>query len=64
MKRIFDPIHHFIELDDAEIALLDTSALQRLRRLRQLGLASLAFPAAEQLDSGTRSARSPSGSGS
>ena len=47
MKRIFDPIHHFIELDDAEIALLDTSAMQRLRRLRQLGLASLAFPAAE-----------------
>ncbi len=47
MKRIFDPIHHFIELDDAEIALLDTTVMQRLRRLRQLGLASLAFPAAE-----------------
>ena len=47
MKRIFDPVHHFIELDDAEVALLDTSPLQRLRRLRQLGLAYLAFPAAE-----------------
>lgn len=47
MKRIFDPIHHFIELDDAETALLDTAPLQRLRRLRQLGLAYLAFPAAE-----------------
>ncbi len=47
MKRIFDPIHHFIELDDGEVALLNTSPLQRLRRLRQLGLAYLAFPAAE-----------------
>ena len=47
MKRIFDPIHHFIELDDAEAALLDTAPLQRMRRLRQLGLAYLAFPAAE-----------------
>lgn len=47
VKRIFDPIHHFIELDDAEIGLLDAAPLQRLRRLRQLGLANLAFPAAE-----------------
>lgn len=47
MKRIFDPIHHFIELEDAEAALLDSAPLQRLRRLRQLGLAYLAFPAAE-----------------
>ncbi len=47
LKRIFDPIHHFIELDDAEAALLDTAPMQRLRRLRQIGLAYLAFPAAE-----------------
>ncbi len=47
MKRIFDPIHHFIELGDGEIALLNTAPVQRLRRLRQLGLAYLAFPAAE-----------------
>lgn len=47
MKRIYDPIHHFIELDDGEQALLDAPPLQRLRRLRQLGLAYLAFPAAE-----------------
>jgi len=47
MKRIFDPIHRFIELDTNEIALLDTAPVQRLRRLRQLGLAYLAFPAAE-----------------
>jgi HD superfamily phosphohydrolase len=47
MKRIFDPIHHFIELDDGEAALLNAAPMQRLRRLRQLGLAYLAFPAAE-----------------
>jgi HD superfamily phosphohydrolase len=47
VKRIFDPVHRFIELEDAEVALLDTPPMQRLRRLRQLGLAYLAFPAAE-----------------
>ncbi|MGZ3507370.1 MAG: HD domain-containing protein [Vulcanimicrobiaceae bacterium] len=47
MKRIFDPIHHFIELSTAEARLLDTPVLQRLRRLRQLGLAYLAYPSAE-----------------
>ncbi|MBV8638111.1 MAG: HD domain-containing protein [Candidatus Eremiobacteraeota bacterium] len=47
MKRIFDPVHHFIELDPAEARLLDLPAMQRLRRLRQLGLAYFAFPSAE-----------------
>ncbi|HEV3089971.1 MAG TPA: hypothetical protein VGX91_00860 [Candidatus Cybelea sp.] len=47
MKRIFDPIHRFIELSTAEARLLDLPAMQRLRRLRQLGLAYLAFPSAE-----------------
>lgn len=47
IKRIFDPIHHFIELDAGEIALLSTEPMQRLRRLRQLGLAYLAYPSAE-----------------
>ncbi len=47
MKRIFDPVHHFIELSTAEARLLDLPAMQRLRRLRQLGLAYLAFPSAE-----------------
>ena len=47
MKRIFDPVHHFIELGAAEARLLDLPAMQRLRRLRQLGLAYFAFPSAE-----------------
>ncbi len=46
-KRIYDPIHRFIELDAGETALLATPVVQRLRRLRQLGLAYLAFPSAE-----------------
>jgi HD superfamily phosphohydrolase len=47
VKRIFDPVHHFIELSTTEARLLDLPAMQRLRRLRQLGLAYLAFPSAE-----------------
>ncbi|HTX56858.1 MAG TPA: hypothetical protein VMD47_07120 [Candidatus Acidoferrales bacterium] len=47
MKRIFDPVHHFIELEPGEARLLDVGPMQRLRRLRQLGLAYLAFPSAE-----------------
>ncbi len=47
MKHIFDPVHQFIELDAAEVALLDTQPVQRLRRLHQLGLAYLAYPGAE-----------------
>ncbi len=47
MKRIFDPIHRFIELDAGEVELLAAPALQRMRRLRQLGLAYLAYPSAE-----------------
>ncbi|MBV8073847.1 MAG: HD domain-containing protein [Candidatus Eremiobacteraeota bacterium] len=47
MKRIFDPVHRFIELDDGEVRLVGLAAMQRMRRLRQLGLAYLAFPSAE-----------------
>ena len=47
MKRIYDPVHRFIELKPGEARLLDAPILQRLRRLRQLGLAYLAFPSAE-----------------
>ena len=47
VKRIFDPIHRFIELDEGEMRLVGLPAMQRLRRLRQLGLAYLAFPSAE-----------------
>src|ERR1043165_2889824 len=49
--RVFrDPVHGMIELrgDDRPIAdLLDTFAVQRLRRIKQLGFAWLVYPGAE-----------------
>jgi hypothetical protein len=49
--RVFrDPVHGLIEFrgDDRPLAdLLDTRAMQRLRRIRQMGLAWLVYPGAE-----------------
>lgn len=46
-----DPVHGLIsfdrETDGREVALLDTLEVQRLRRIRQLGVTFLAFPGAE-----------------
>jgi HD superfamily phosphohydrolase len=46
-----DPVHGLIPFDSPEdaivVRLLGTSQMQRLRRIRQLGVASLAFPGAE-----------------
>ncbi len=46
-----DPVHGLIAFDSAEdaiiVRLLETSEIQRLRRIRQLGVTSLAFPGAE-----------------
>lgn len=46
MKVIRDPIHGYIELDDLALSLTDTPIMQRLRRIKQLGLTSLAYPGA------------------
>ncbi|TYO96607.1 HD domain-containing protein [Desulfallas thermosapovorans] len=46
-KIIRDPIHNIIEVEDDVINLIDTYAFQRLRRIRQLGVAWLVYPAAE-----------------
>jgi len=50
-NRVFrDPIHGLIGFsrDDAGLgAVLDTRAMQRLRRIRQMGFASLVYPGAE-----------------
>src|SRR5437867_2858508 len=43
---IRDPIHNFIELTEEEAKLLATPLLQRLRRIRQLAMASLVYPGA------------------
>ncbi|EMA46220.1 HD domain-containing protein [Halobiforma nitratireducens] len=46
MKVIKDSVHDHIQVDGVARALLDTPALQRLRRIRQLGTVSLVYPSA------------------
>jgi HD superfamily phosphohydrolase len=50
-KVIRDPVHNLIRLPRADkkllLALLDRPELQRLRRIRQLGVSSLVYPGAE-----------------
>ncbi|MCU0633510.1 MAG: hypothetical protein MUE41_01450, partial [Gemmatimonadaceae bacterium] len=43
---IRDPIWNNIPLDPRAVALIDTSVVQRLRYVRQLGLAYLVYPGA------------------
>lgn len=50
MRRVQDSVHGLMEFTGSSEILLDvlrTPELQRLRRIRQLGLAHLVFPAAE-----------------
>src|SRR5205809_90122 len=44
--RVRDPVHNFITLEEEEVKLLRTRALQRLRGIKQLALASLVYPGA------------------
>jgi HD superfamily phosphohydrolase len=44
--RIRDPVHNFVSLPEELKPILDSPALQRLRRIRQLALASLVYPGA------------------
>ncbi|MBC7086412.1 MAG: HD domain-containing protein [Methanomethylovorans sp.] len=46
MKVVRDPIHGYIELDELALSLIDTAPMQRLRRIRQLGLSNLVYPGA------------------
>lgn len=46
-KIINDPIYGCISLSKTEIKLLDTRAMQRLRRIRQMGFNSYVFPSGE-----------------
>jgi HD superfamily phosphohydrolase len=41
-----DPIHGNIALSDAEVAILDSKAYQRLRSIKQLGFSEFSFPGA------------------
>ena len=46
MKIIKDPVHGYVELDEAALAILDSPVLQRLRYIRQLGFSYLVYPGA------------------
>jgi HD superfamily phosphohydrolase len=46
MKVIRDPIHGYIKLDKLTLSLIDSPLMQRLRRIRQLGLSNLVYPGA------------------
>ncbi len=46
MKTIRDPIHGDIELSEAELAVVDSAPMQRLRRIKQLSFCSLVYPGA------------------
>ena len=46
-KEISDPIYGFVRLSPKEIRIVDTLIFQRLRHIKQLGLAYLVFPSAQ-----------------
>ncbi len=46
MKIIRDAIHENIELNDLEVAILDTPEMQRMRFVKQLALTHLVYPSA------------------
>lgn len=46
MTYIKDALHGYIQLSEEEQELVDTPALQRLRRIQQLGLSSFVYPSA------------------
>lgn len=47
VKYFRDPVHNIIRVRDPILKLIDTIAFQRLRRIRQLGLAWTVYPGAE-----------------
>jgi uncharacterized protein len=44
--EVLDPVHGSIELNNAEVAVLDSAAYQRLRAIKQLGFSEFSFPGA------------------
>ncbi len=46
-KEFSDPIHKFVKAYDCELRLIDSPVLQRLRFVKQLGVAYLVFPSAQ-----------------
>ena len=46
-KVVVDPVHGAIGLSKVETDVVNTATFQRLRHLKQLGLASLVYPTAD-----------------
>ena len=46
MNEIRDPVHGYVKLDDFAMAIIGTPQMQRLRWIKQLGLANLVYPGA------------------
>lgn len=46
-KIIKDPVHGYVEVEEAFLPLLDSPPLQRLRYIRQLGFSFLVYPGAQ-----------------
>jgi hypothetical protein len=46
MNEIRDPIYGFIKPSDTELKIINSSLLQRLRRIKQLAMANLVYPGA------------------
>ena len=47
LKRIADPVHGTVGLSELEVEFISTGAFQRLRNIKQLGLAHLVFPGSD-----------------
>lgn len=45
-ENIRDPLYGYIEIDETERQIIDTGEIQRLRRIKQLGLSDLVYPGA------------------
>ncbi|AWR97105.1 HD domain-containing protein [Acidianus sulfidivorans JP7] len=46
MKKVFDEIYGYIDLDELEVNLIDSPIFQRLRRIKQTSLAYIVYPGA------------------